>query len=76
MFKVFGYVTFRIKDVADTKCIGVKLMKEYQKVDIKCEHCQKEKSTCLIGIYKHSVFVKEQNLCKECFDYSMTGGST
>jgi hypothetical protein len=52
------------------------MMKEHQDLYVKCEHCQKEKATCLIGIYKHSVFVKKQNLCKECFDYSIAGGNT
>lgn len=51
-------------------------MKEHQNLDVKCEHCEKEKATCLIGIYKHNVYVKKQNLCKECFDYSMAGGDT
>lgn len=39
-----------------------------------CERCVEEEANCILDIYKHSVFIEQKTLCKECFEHCMIGG--
>lgn len=41
---------------------------------VQCERCKAKEATHLLDVHKHSVFIKREELCKDCFEVRIIGG--